>query len=324
MTKVHPRGAALARQPRALGTGLGLVLLSTAVYGVTPSLVALSRGEVSVIDMVAYRSAVAALLFFALARIRRAHRRRRAAADSNPPVDPLRPGAARGLLIGAALFGPQVMLYYASFSYINTSLAVAIGFVYPTIVLLLAALMLRLRPPSSDLGLSALALVGIAALLLPGSGGGVHPAGVALAVLAAFGYALYVLLADSLLQDVDLFEVGAQVSLGAAFSAIATGLVIGRLGVLSDPQEILVVCGQAVLIVVATGCYYGGLMRLGSSQASLVDTAQPGIALVAGAVLLGERMVAIQVVGVALVTASVALSSVIAHRRAAVPYADPP
>jgi hypothetical protein len=57
------------------------------------------------------------------------------------------------------------------------------------------------------------------------------------------------------------------------------GVHLGRLSVLTEPQELLIVGSQAVLV---------------------------------------------QVMGVALVTASVALSSVLAHRRASVPYADPP
>jgi drug/metabolite transporter (DMT)-like permease len=304
------------RRPSDVWAGLGLVLLSTAIFGVTPSLVTFSRGELSVIEMVAYRTALASLLFLVLARLHRAHVGLRSG--------PVRVGPTRGILIGAILWGPQVILYYASFAYIDTSLAVAIGFLYPTLVLLLASAARRRRPGRSDVGLSLLALLGIAALLLPGSDAGVHPLGVALAALAAGGYAVYVLLADSLLREADIFEVGAQVSVGAALSAITTGLVLGNLSVLTSRHELLVVSGQAVLLVAATGCYYGGLIRLGSTQASLVDTAQPAVALLAGAALLGERMVAVQLVGVALVTASVAISSALAHRRATVPYADPP
>src|SRR5690242_13014613 len=146
--------------------GLGLVLLSTTIYGLTPSIVAFSRGDVAIPDMVAYRSAVAALLFVVLGRLRGRHARRR----------PTRRGGARGFLVGALLWGPQVLLYYASFSYIDTSLAVAIGFVYPTIVLFLVSAGHRSWPGRADTALSLLALLGIAALLLPGGDAGVHPA----------------------------------------------------------------------------------------------------------------------------------------------------
>lgn len=310
------RVQARPRSPLDIWTGLGLVLLSTCIYGLTPSLVAFSRGEVALIDMVSYRSAAAALLFLVLGRLRQVL--------PGPRANAVHRGPARGILVGAVLWGPQILVYYASFEYIDTSLAVAVGFIYPTIVLLLASAAQRKRPERSDTGLSIVALMGIAALLLPGGDAGVHPIGVALAVLAAVAYAVYVVLAASLLQDGDLFDVGAQISIGATVSAIAIGAVLGRLSVLADPHELMLVGGQAVLMVVATACYYGGLVRLGSTQVSLVDTVQPAIALVAGTLLLGESMVAVQVLGVALVTASVALSSVLAHRRAAVPYADPP
>lgn len=266
-------------------TGLSLVLLSTTIYGVTPSLVTFSRGEMSTIDLIAYRSAIAALVFLGLARLGRARR--------DAGRDATRPRSLRGLGTSLLLWGPQVMLYYASFSYIDTSLAVAIGFSCPTIVVLLVAATRKRRPSSSDIGLSTLALVGIVCLLAPGSDAGVQPWGAVLAGLAALGYAAYVVLGDSLLQDADLFEVGWQVLAGAALSAMVVGLFLGELTLLRFPRELVVAGVQALLLVAATGCYYGGLTRLGSTQASPADSVQPAIALVAGAVLLGERTVAV-------------------------------
>ncbi|WP_281290982.1 DMT family transporter [Nocardioides antri] len=305
-----------ARGSVRVWAGVALVLLSTVIYGSTPALVTFVRGDVSVVDLIAYRAALAALMFLALARLVGVWSGRRRLRSASRPV--------RAVLVGASLWGPQFLLYYASFEYIDTSLAVAIGFVYPTVVLILVAATERQRPAPVEIALSLLALLGIAALLLPGGDAGVHPLGVCLALLAACGYAVYVLLADRLLQDVEPFELGAQISLGATICAVAVGLVLQRMSVLTDPRDLVVVGAQAVLMVVATGCYYGGLMRLGSSQASLVDTAQPVVALAAGGLLLGESMVAVQVAGVVVVTASVALSSVLTHRRATVPYADPP
>ena len=220
-------------------------------------------------------------------------------------------------MIGAVLWGPQVLLFYASFQYVDTSLAVAVSFIYPTLVLILGSIHVGARPHPVDLSLSVLALAGIAVLLLPGGAGEVDPMGVGLVLLAALGYAVYVLAADRLLQGVGPFELGAQVSIGAMLCTAAVGLVLGRLSLLSDPLDWAVVAMQAVLMVAATACYYGGLRALGSGQASLIDTVQPVVALLAGSALLGESMGVTRLVGVALVMSSVAVSSVLAHRRAA-------
>lgn len=278
------------------------------IYGITPAIVTASRGDVPVLDMIVYRSAVAALLFAVLDRLRRSRRAgpSRAAGTSRH----------RGILLGVVLWGPQVLLFYGSFAFIDTSLAVAISFVYPSLVLLAGPLAARRRPSPLDLTLSLLALIGIAALLLPGGAGGVHVVGVCLALLAAVGYAAYVLGADRLLQGARPFELGAQISFGALLWTAGVGLALQRLSVLGDPRDWLLVGANAVLMVAATSCYYGGLTRLGSGRASLLDSLQPVVALAAGSILLGESMVVTQVLGVALVVVSVAASSVVAHRNA--------
>jgi probable blue pigment (indigoidine) exporter len=277
------------------------------IYGVTPAIVTASRGDVPVLDMIVYRSAVAALVFAVLDRVLRSPR-------AGPRRD-VGSGSHRGILLGVALWGPQVLLFYASFAYIDTSLAVAISFVYPSVVLLAGPLVGRRRPSPLDLTLSLLALIGIAALLLPGGAGGVQAAGVCLALLAAVGYAAYVLGADRLLRGVRPFELGAQISFGALLGTAGVGLALQRLSVLGDPRDWLLVGTNAVMMVAATSCYYGGLTRLGSGQASLLDSLQPVVALAAGSMLLGESMVVTQVLGVALVVASVAVASVVAHRN---------
>lgn len=295
-------------------SGIGLVLLSTVIYGATPAIVAASRGQVSIVDLIAYRSALAAVLFLILSR---SLRRRQSRSGQSPTR------SGHGVIIGAVLWGPQVLLFYASFEFIDTSLAVAISFIYPTLVLVMGSILRRERPNPVDLSLSVLALVGIAVLLLPGGAGDVDPAGVGLVLLAACGYAAYVLCADRLLQGARPFEVGAEISIGAVIWTVPAGLVLQRLSLLSDPRDWVVVATQAVLMVAATTCYYGGLRILGSGQASLVDTVQPVVAMAAGGMLLGESMGVVQVLGVALVMTSVAVSSGMAHRRTAAVGSSP-
>jgi drug/metabolite transporter (DMT)-like permease len=156
----------------------------------------------------------------------------------------------------------------------------------------------------------------VALLTLPGSGASVSMAGAALALITAAGYALYVLLAGRLSMDMGPLRMALWVTAGSAVAAIAPAVVREGAAVPAGTQAWLVVVGQAVLFMAALGCYYAGLRRLGAARASLLDTAQPLVAVVAGAWILGERLFPLQLLGVLIIVSSVAGAAALALGRA--------
>jgi drug/metabolite transporter (DMT)-like permease len=304
---------------RRVWIGLAAVLTSTLVFGSTPAVVTFLRGDLSVVDVVTYRALIAAALLFLVSFV--AERSREGSRTTG-----FAPGASRwrGVLAGAGLYAPQLMLFYLSFDRIDTGLAVALGFTYPTLVVLLVAFRARRRPPAADLALSVVAVLSVGALVLPGSEGGVDPVGVALVLVSAAWYAAYVVAADGIVASVSPLRLGAHVSTGVAVMGAAVGLTTGQLSLPDTGADWAVMVSQGVLQVVAIGTYFLGLVRLGATRTSLVDTSQPLIAVVVGSVLLGERMLAVQVAGVVMVTLSVAVSAVHAHRHPPALLGDQP
>lgn len=290
--------------------------VSTVVYGVTPSVVSRFKGTLPIADLVAFRAGIAVLLLTCLHLATRS----RGARQAGPSVRTRLAAFGLGLLF----LGPEVLVFYKSFDHIDTGLAVAIGFVYPTFVLLLASARNGRFPPAGDLALCLPAIAGIVLLTVPGDERNVSLVGVLLVLTSATLYASYVVIAGELSSRIGPSHLGVHVMTGVGATAVTVSLVRGELALPDTADEWLLVTSQAVLLVIAISCYFGGLRHLGPTRSSFVDMGQPLVAVATGAMLLGERILPLQGVGVAFVLASIAAFTWLDRRRAVVPYVDPP
>jgi len=303
--------------------GVTWVVISTAIFGSTPAIVTSFHGDMTMVEVLAFRGLLAALLLWSLSLVARRLRGRGSQGRD------LTQGSSRkwlaGLLIGVLLYAPQLVMFYSAFSYLDTSIAVSLGYLYPTMVVCLAALRARRRPSGVDLVLSVTSLVGIFALTASdGHTGGVSATGVYLVFAAALLYAIYVVIAGDLVTQQPPLQIAAQVSLGVGLATTLGALALGQLSVPRGWDTWVALLVQSCLLVAAIGTYYTGLHILGSSRTSVVDTAQPLFAVVAGGLLLGERLVAVQLLGVVIIVASVAAGSAQATRRTAIPLSERP
>jgi drug/metabolite transporter (DMT)-like permease len=169
-------GVGLSRN-RAAFTGLALVLLSACAYGITPALMKLAyRAQLGELSLIGLRSAIGAALVALVAQ---------AVGETRIP----RSAAVRLAALGALLYGPQMWLYFASLHWVDTAVAVGVVYVYPAIVVLLTAVRRRRSPPAGEVVLVFVALLGVAIIALTAGPSRVGPPGVALAAVAALGYA---------------------------------------------------------------------------------------------------------------------------------------
>ncbi|HEX2419802.1 MAG TPA: EamA family transporter [Micromonosporaceae bacterium] len=152
------------------------------------------------------------------------------------------------------------------------------------------------------------AVAGCVLLVAGGRAGGVEPYGVALALLAGFGYASYATVAGYL---IGMGEADRAV-LGALFGGAALLLLPVLLG--SDPGWLLTGQGLALAgylgVVTTTGGYllYGrGLRTTPAAVATTLTLAEPAVAAVLGLTLLGERLDAPALSGLALLAGSLFL-----------------
>ena len=226
------------------------------------------------------------------------------------------PGAAGWILAGAA----GVVLYPAAY-YPSMALAgVAVGNVValgsgPVFAALLELVVDRRRPDARWGVATAVAIAGIALLAAGGHGSGVAergtsaaPAGVALALLAGFGYALYAYAGAKLIGR------GAPASgaMGALFLVGAVAclawLAVVGLGPLASDHGPVVLAYLALVPMALAYVLFGYALRaLSSSTATTLALAEPVVATILAVAVVGERPTPVGWTGLALVGVGIAV-----------------
>jgi inner membrane transporter RhtA len=214
-------------------------------------------------------------------------------------------------LYGAAL-GLMNLLFYLALARLPLGPAVAIEFVGPLAVALIAS---RRRTDFLWIGVAVLGLI----LLLPiASHDGLDPVGIALALGAALAWALYILFG----QRAGRVHGGQAVSLGMLTAA----LVVAPFGVTEAGSALLapgvLAVGLAVAVLSSALPYsleMVALRRLDRKSFGVLMSLEPAVAACAGLVLLGERISAMQWLAIVLVIA--ASVGITASARRAAPVA---
>ena len=211
----------------------------------------------------------------------------------------------RVLALGALVLPGEVTLYFASLHDIGAGLAEVLLFLYPMWVVLITAVVLHQPVTRLVAGCSATAVAGAA--LTVGAVRGVDAVGVALAVGASIGFACYVVLSGRLVHGVGSLVTTALITTGAAVTFTVAALTTGAHG----PTDVAGWAATLGLSVVGTVVSFLlltlGLARMPSTDASVISTVEPAVAVLLGVVLLGEPIGFLQVVGVVVVLGSVAV-----------------
>jgi drug/metabolite transporter (DMT)-like permease len=214
--------------------------------------------------------------------------------------------------------------YYAGLETVPVGLAALIVYVYPAVV---AVMTLRFgrrlngRRPWFALGL---ALVGVVLALGGVPAGGMPPlAGVALVVVSPLIYSVWIVLSARLSgerrevvgdQGADGTDAAAATALMMTATAAVYWLSDLALGLPVMPDRIpaaawpgLVGVG-VVATFIAIQSFYAGVRRIGAAQAALVSTFEPVWTITLAALLFGQTLAPIQLVGGALIIIGVIIA----------------
>jgi DME family drug/metabolite transporter len=184
--------------------------------------------------------------------------------------------------------------YFAAASLSSVTLAVLVTIGLAPVLVLVAERLLGWRGRDRRLlGALVLALAGLG--LLVGAPGSVGLAGVLLAVLAAAAFAAITLVGARPVSDVD--ELG-LLGLGFCLGGTVLALVAPGLGFRPGVASIgLVVLLGAVPTGLAYGLYFRGLGQVGAGRAAVLALLEPLSGAVLAAVLLGDRLGAVGIIG---------------------------
>lgn len=262
--------------------GVGLALISAASFGVMPVLTKVVYDDgAEPIGVLAVRFAIAAAVLLALARVRR---------------EPLPTGRPRTMLLALGGIGyvGMSLCYFFALERISAGLTSLLLYFYPALVVVLGALLMRDRP--RPVALAAVAVATVGTVLTIGPVGGGQRLGIALGLGSALVYATYILV-SSRVHGVGPFAMSATVLLAGA-------AVMGVLALITRPQlpseagAWLALAGVALIGgVVAVTAFFAALALLGPSDTAVISTVEPVVSIGVAALVLGERLGAVQVAG---------------------------
>ncbi len=222
------------------------------------------------------------------------------------------PLAVRLWLVGGLLLTGEVVLYFLGLQRVSAGLAETLLFLYPAWVVVLMALLFGHRPTPVMVGCVAAAIIG-AALTVGGAGTG-EPIGVLMLVGASVGYAGYVVAASRWVTRAGTLRGTVVVMSAAAVSFTVLAVATRSVG----PHDLggwVGVLGMTLFgTVLAFGLLSAGLSRIGAAEAGVISTVEPVITVVLGAWLLAEPVAVLQVLGMAVILASVAVLLVVEAR----------
>ncbi len=231
-----------------------------------------------------------------------------------PPDEPL---PRRGLILLGALLAMGALTAFIGLQYLPAGIFTLLFFSHPAMIVVINLLRGERLPLQTWLALG-LVLLGIV-LIVPQddvSAGNQAALGVLLAFVNALLIALYFLLNNHLVRGNQAARRASAWTLTGTFISV---WLLALLRGVSPPPDLRT---WLLLIVLATFStvmpvflFTLAIERLGASRAAIFSTIEPVGTAVLGAVLLGERMGAIQVLGGALIVVSLVLLQVRRSRR---------
>lgn len=273
-----------------------LCLLAAVAYSVTAPFAKLAyAADVNVVTLLSVRYVIAATCFWLL--IARTGR-------SLPP----RSTITRGLLLGLICQSGQTFLFASALKRIDAALAILLLYAYPAMITVAAVVIGRERLTLPPVIALLVATTGVALVLSGSRGGAVDMVGIALALGAAVVYTITLLTGHAILRATPPFMLGALVATGAAITFTTAGVASNSIRFDFKPWGWLPIIGLALCAsILATVANYAGITRVGPTVASILGTMEIPLGVLFATVLLGERLLPIQVIGGLLVLSAVLL-----------------
>lgn len=205
--------------------------------------------------------------------------------------------------MGALGYVGQSFCYFTALTLASASTVALLLYLYPVLVAILAAVLLKEKMTPVKIFSLALALSGAA--LTVGSVGGGQPGGILFGLGAAAIYSVYIVSGTQLMKLVPAIPASTVIILSAAF---VYGLLTAARGA-AWPVSLngwLAIAGIALVsTVVAIVTFFAGLERIGPTNASTLSILEPVVTVLMASALLGEQLSGLQLAGGVLILAAV-------------------
>jgi drug/metabolite transporter (DMT)-like permease len=218
----------------------------------------------------------------------------------------------RAALMGGVGYAGQAATFFTALGLAPAGLVALLLYLHPALVAVLAALFLRERMTRVKLIALVAALAGLALTVVPALSGDTGafprlPLGIALGLAAAVVYAIYIVAGTRLTTRVAPLALSAVIAASAALVFVAVAAWRGPQWPATGSGWAAVVAIALVSTVLAISLFFAGLARVGATRAATLSTIEPVVTIALAAVVLGERIAAVQLAGGALILGAVLL-----------------
>ncbi|MEJ2555720.1 MAG: DMT family transporter [Anaerolineae bacterium] len=206
--------------------------------------------------------------------------------------------------MGAIGYVGQAFSYFTALKYASAGLVALLLYLYPLFVAILSAILLRKRITHVKRLALGLALAGTALTVGPEGG---QLLGVLLAISAAVIYSMYIIVGTQVMKQVSAVQ--SSTVIFAAAGAMSGFLMAARGPHLPATGAGWAVIGSIVLIatVLPVVTFLAGLERIGPTNAAMLSTLEPVVTVLLAALLLGETLKPITLLGGGLILVAVVL-----------------
>jgi len=205
------------------------------------------------------------------------------------------------LLLGGVGFGAEAGFFYLALQQGTAAAVSLLFFTYPVWVTVLVALLGR-GGPGLLVGLSLVAAVAGAAIVVASSGGlDITMTGILFSFAAAVTFAVYLILVDARLKRTPSLVASMWVTAGAAAALALFALISGEGRLPQGRTEWWAVAGMAFATSTAFLALFVGLRRLGPVRVSIVASLEPMATALLAYLFLQEAVRPLTAVGGALI-----------------------
>ncbi|HNE05385.1 MAG TPA: DMT family transporter [Anaerolineales bacterium] len=220
--------------------------------------------------------------------------------------EPFPRGRVLAQLIGMGGIGyaGQSFLYLTAIKYASAGLVALLLYLYPFFVAILSMIFLQEKLTRVKAFALALALCGTALTVGPVSG---QPIGAIMAIVAALGYSIYIIVGANVMKHVSPFQSSTVIFTSAS---VVYGLLTFTNGIHLPQTNFgwLVIAGIVVVsTIIPVTTFLAGLERIGPTNAAMLSTIEPIITVFLATVLFGDKLAPIVLAGGALILIAVVI-----------------
>ena len=206
--------------------------------------------------------------------------------------------------MGGIGYAGQSFLYLTAIKYASAGLVALLLYLYPFFVAILSMIFLQEKLTRVKAFALALALCGTALTVGPVSG---QPIGAIMAIVAALGYSIYIIVGANVMKHVSPFQSSTVIF---ASASVVYGLLTFTNGIHLPQTNFgwLLIAGIVVVsTIIPVTTFLAGLERIGPTNAAMLSTIEPIITVFLATVLFGDKLAPIVLAGGALILIAVVI-----------------